>query len=825
MASLGTFLLLAAFVVCSYAAGVSVAGARLRSRRLIESSIGAFYLVTALMTVASAVIVNAFLTDDFTIRYVAHYSDSVQPFFYKITSYWGGLDGSIMFWVFLLSIFGSTAIYVNRERHRELIPYVVAIISTVQMFFLFLMVVHNNPFATFITNPPADGNGLNPALQSYWMVIHPPSLYTGFVGMTIPYAFGMSALITGHLDDAWLRAVRRWTMIGWLFLTIGLMLGMIWAYEELGWGGYWMWDPVENAALLPWFTATAFLHSVMVQERRSMLRVWNVTLVIVTFFLTIFGTFMTRSGVVSSVHAFGEDPKLAWMFSVFMIAILVFSFGFVIYRLPLLRARNTLDSWASREAAFLVNNWILLFCAFFVLFATMFPTLSEAVTGERITVGPPFFNKWMLPIGLVLLFLTGIGPLLAWRKSSVRNLLQQFLWPVVACSVTLAAAFFFGIRLWVSGICFALCAFVSGTVIQEFVRGANVRRGVTGTDIVTALIGLVSRNKRRYGGYIVHVGVVLIFFGFAGESFKLEEEVALKPGQQVTVGRYTLRHDMMKVADDDQKQMVTAYISVFEGGKQIDTLYPSKWFYRKHEGQPTTETAIRRRLDADLYVVLARPEIETQTAFLHINVNPLVNWVWFGFGVIAIGTGIALLPESALSFALAKLPAGAATGTAALLLAVLLSATTLSAQSRSNAQEVAVANLHPLEKHMQGEILCMCGGCKSPLKDCPMLYCHMREPEKKILHDMVEQGQTRDQIVASFVSRYGGQDVLGAPIDKGFNRLAWLFPYLVGVGSAISVGLVAVRLSRKNQASDAADGRDSDAALEQRLDDELRDLD
>jgi cytochrome c-type biogenesis protein CcmF len=825
MASLGTFLLLAAFVVCSYAAGVSVAGARLRSRRLIESSIGAFYLVAALMTVASAVIVNAFLTDDFTIRYVAHYSDSVQPFFYKITSYWGGLDGSIMFWVFLLSIFGSTAIYVNRERHRELIPYVVAIISTVQMFFLFLMVVHNNPFATFITTPPADGNGLNPALQSYWMVIHPPSLYTGFVGMTIPYAFGMSALITGHLDDAWLRAVRRWTMIGWLFLTIGLMLGMIWAYEELGWGGYWMWDPVENAALLPWFTATAFLHSVMVQERRSMLRIWNVTLVIVTFFLTIFGTFMTRSGVVSSVHAFGEDPKLAWMFTVFMVTILVVSFGFVIYRLPLLRARNTLDSWASREAAFLVNNWILLFSAFFVLFATMFPTLSEAVTGERITVGPPFFNKWMLPIGLMLLFLTGIGPLLAWRKSSVRNLANQILWPVVACAVTLAAVTAFGIRLWVSGLCFALCAFVAGTVIQEFVRGANVRRGVTGTDILTALVGLVGRNKRRYGGYIVHLGVVLIFFGFAGETFKLEEEVALKPGQQVTVGRYTLRHDVMKVADDDQKQMVTAYISVFEGDKQIDTLYPSKWFYRKHEGQPTTETAIRRRPNEDLYVVLARPEIETQTAFLHINVNPLVNWVWFGFGVIAIGTGIALLPERAFSFALAKLPAEAATGTAALLLAVLLSAATLSAQTRPAAQQVAVVNLKPLERQMQGEILCMCGGCKSPLNDCPMLYCHMREPEKAILHDMVEQGQSRDQIIASFIQRYGGQDVLGAPLDKGFNRLAWLFPYLVGLGSAISVGLVAVRLSRRQASGDAADLREPDAALEQRLDDELRDLD
>src|SRR5436309_13359598 len=435
MASLGSALLLASFVVCSYAAVISVVGARRGSRRLIESGVGAFYLVSALMAVASAVMINAFLTDDFSIKYVAHYSDSVQPLFYKITSYWGGLDGSIMFWVFLLSIFGSLAVYVNRERHRELIPYVVATISAVQMFFLYLMVVHKNPFTTFLTNVPGDGEGLNPLLQNYWMAIHPPSLYTGFVGMTIPFAFCIAALATGHLDDSWLRAVRRWTMFAWLFLTFGLTLGMIWAYEELGWGGFWGWDPVENAGLLPWFTATAFLHSVMVQERRSMLRVWNVTLVIVTFFLTIFGTFMTRSGIVQSVHAFGQDTVLTWLFSGFMVVILVFSFGLVIYRLPLLRARNELDSWVSREAAFLVNNWILLFSALFVLFATMFPTLSEAITGERLTVGPPFFNRWMLPIGIVLLLLTGIAPLLAWRKSTLTNLRDSFLWPTLAALV------------------------------------------------------------------------------------------------------------------------------------------------------------------------------------------------------------------------------------------------------------------------------------------------------------------------------------------------------------------------------------------------------
>ena len=365
MASLGYYLLLAAFVVCAYAFAASVAGARRRSRRLIESGIGAFYLVAAIMSAVSAVIVYAFVSGDYSIKYVARYSDSVQPLFYKITSYWGGLDGSIMFWVFLLSIFGSTAVYVNRERHRELIPYVVAVISVVEMFFLFLMVVHNNPFQTYLTESPTEGQGLNPLLQNFYMVIHPPTMYTGFVGLTIPFAFGLAALITGFLDDSWLRAVRRWTMISWLFLSVGLGLGMIWAYEELGWGGYWGWDPVENAGLLPWFTATAFLHSVMVQERRGMLRVWNVTLVILTFFLTIFGTFMTRSGVVQSVHAFGEDPELARLFTIFMTAILVVSFGFVIYRLPLLRSRNELDSWISREAAFLANNWILLFSAFF----------------------------------------------------------------------------------------------------------------------------------------------------------------------------------------------------------------------------------------------------------------------------------------------------------------------------------------------------------------------------------------------------------------------------------------------------------------------------
>ena len=829
MASLGTFLLLAAFVTCSYAAVVSVAGARRRSRRLIESGIGAFYLICAIMTAASAVLINAFLTGDYSIKYVVHYSDSVQPILYKLTSYWGGLDGSIMFWVFLLSIFGSLAVYVNRERHRELIPYVVATISVVNMFFLFLMVIHKNPFTTYLTAAPAEGEGLNPLLQNFYMAIHPPSLYTGFVGMTIPFAFGIAALITGHLDDSWLRAVRRWTMFSWLFLSFGLILGMIWAYEELGWGGYWAWDPVENAALLPWFTATAFLHSVMVQERRSMLRVWNVTLVIVTFFLTIFGTFMTRSGVVQSVHAFGDDPILARLFIGFMVVILTFSFGLVIWRLPLLKARNELDSWLSREAAFLVNNWVLLFAALFVLFGTMFPTLSEAVTGQRLTIAGPFFNKWMTPVGLILLVLTGVGPLLAWRRSSFANIAPQFLWPAVAGAAAGALAmFYYQIPVWPSGLCFALCGFVVGTIVQEFWKGAKIRSGNTGTDAFTAMVGLVGKNKRRYGGYIVHVGIVLICFGFAGNARKLDEQVQLKPGQETKIGKYTIKSNGVKVADDGQKQMTTAYLSVFVGGKEIDGLYPAKWAYRRHEQEPTTEVAIRRTPAEDLYAVLGGFDLADQSVTLQLVVNPLVNWIWIGFGIMALGTGIALLPERSYAFALAKMPAEAAATTVAFLFMVLLAGgTTLSAQGMAgdvNTRTSFYART-PFEKQMQHEIVCTCGSCgHQTLAECRKDPCSTSHEMRGTLAAMIDQGMNHDQIIQAFIAKYGSEEMLGAPLDQGFSRLAWLFPYLVGATSAIAVGFAAVKWTRKpNVATTASVPLDS--ALEERIDDELRDLD
>ena len=820
MASLGYYLLLAAFVVAAYAAAMSVAGARRRSRRLVESGVGAFYLLAAIMAAASAVIIYAFVTNDYSIVYVSRYSDSVTPLFYKITSYWGGLDGSIMFWVTLLSFFGSAAVYVNRERHRELIPYVVATISVVQLFFLMLMVVHNNPFTTYLAATPADGSGLNPLLQNFYMAIHPPTMYLGFVGFTIPFAFCMAALITGHLDDSWLRAVRRWTMFAWLFLTIGLMLGMIWAYEELGWGGYWGWDPVENAGLLPWFTATAFIHSVTVQERRGMLRVWNVTLVILTFFLTIFGTFLTRSGVVQSVHAFGEDPEMARLFTAFMATILVVGFGWVIYRLPLLKARNELDSWVSREAAFLANNWILVFGAMFVLFATMFPTLSEAITGERLTVGPPFFNKWMLPVGLILLGLTGVGPLLAWRKSTLINLRDQFLVPVVSGLAVGALVASLGVRVWTSGICWALCGFVAGTIGQEFWRGARVRQTATGTDLFTALIGLVGRNKRRYGGYIVHVGVILIFLGFAGEGLKQDEEAQLRPGQQVVVGDFTVRLDDLRLTDDGQKQMITAHMTVLRDGENIGNVYPSKWYFRKHETQPTTEVAIRRGFAEDLYVVMPAFELETKSASVAVHVNPLVNWIWIGFGLLAIGTGIALLPETVFAFAAAKIPAGAAT-TGVLLFALLLTPGLSWAQQGETVQAVQRSELR---RRLESEVKCMCG-CNAPMGTCPMRpNCSHYDEQAAMLDRLIAEGKGYDEIKAAFIAAHGGQHVLAAPLDEGFNRLAWAFPYGVALVALGAIIVVARRWSHAPRPA-AAGEAGLDPELNARLDDELRNLD
>ncbi len=841
MAAFGTLTLLIALVVATYGAAASIVGVRRRSPRLIESGRAAAYALAAVLGMSSVTIWYAFLTHDFSIKYVQHTSDVATPLFYKITSYWGGLDGSIMWWVFLLSVFSAIAIYTNRNRHKEILPYTVAVLMLIADFFLFVIIFHKNPFDTYLTQAPTRGEGLNPLLQNFYMATHPPSLYTGFVGMSIPFAFAMGALISGHLDDVWITAVRRWTLIAWFFLSMGLTLGMLWAYEELGWGGFWAWDPVENAGFLPWLTATAFFHSIMIQERRGMLKVWNFFLVILTFFMTIVGTFLTRSGVVQSVHAFGEDKKLATMFIVFMVAILVICFSFLFRRLPELRARSTLESPLSREAAFVVNNWILLVCMFFILFATLFPTLSEAVTGERISVGPPFFNKWMVPLGLVLLFLTGVGPLIAWRKATVSHLRYQFTWPALSAAAVLVACLVKGLHRdsLAPVICFTFCAFTCATVVQEFARGASIRRRNTGSDVLTALMGMILRGRRRYGGYLVHLGIVLMFLGFAGQAYQKDEEKHLKPGQTYNFGRYQLRFDRLRHEEDRQKEMLTADFTIMKGGQAIDRMHPARWYFNGRNGEFTTEVAIRRSPAEDLYITLGGVDFTDNAATFKLVVNPLVDWVWFGFMLLAFGTGIALLPETALAPIAARVNAGVAargTGTATLLL--LLSAGMLLAPGRARAQTPSPAHIQEEMAWFGTNLRCECGmggrGCGHMLKDCGAECGGAPHTRQEILA-FLQQGKSRQEIIDIFVQRYGGAHVLGAPPDRGFNRLAWALPYGLGVAGAGALAYTAWRYSRRGKSAQepqaAADERvlatdpQLREGLEDRLDDELSRLD
>jgi cytochrome c-type biogenesis protein CcmF len=839
MAAFGTLTLLIALVVATYAGVISLIGARRGNRRFVESGRAGVYALAGILGLSSVALVYAFVTHDYSIKYVQHYSDASSPLFYQITAYWGGLDGSILWWVFLLSVFSAVAVYTNRHRHPELLPWVVVVLMAIADFFLYVIIFHKNPFDTFLTDIPTTGKGLNPLLQNAYMVTHPPSLYTGFVGMSIPFAFGLAALISGQLDDAWIASVRKWTLGAWFFLSMGLTLGMLWAYEELGWGGFWGWDPVENAGFLPWCTATAFLHSIMIQERRGMMKIWNVTLIILTFFLTIFGTFMTRSGIVQSVHAFGQDTTLAWIFTAFMALIMLVSFGFVIKRMPELRARGTLDSWLSREAAFTVNNWILLFVAFFIMFATMFPTISDKFMGERITVGPPFFNKWMVPIGLVLLFLTGIGPGIAWRKATASHLRYQFTAPLVACLVTIGICFAVGLQSsWAAVVCFGFCAFTFTTIAQEFWRGIAIRKKNTSSDAFTALIGMVLRGKRRYGGYIVHVGIVLMFVGFAGTAYQKEAEIHAAPGQNTKVGRYDIHFDRLAHEEDRQKEMVTGEVTASVDGKVIDHLRPAKWFFHGHEAEPTTEVAIRRAPSEDLYITLGGYDLSEGTAMLKVVVNPVVDWIWFGFMLLAIGTGIALTPDSVLekmtsrALAAAGGPARApGAASVALWIGVGLAATLAPNTAVAQMMEGQAEAPSPVgvdENWLVRNIVCQCGSCRHMLLECASENCGHAIQDRIEIRQLLDQKKTREDVIQYFIKKYGSQVALAAPLDQGFNRLAWLLPYSLGTIAAGGMVYGAYRLTRKPKAAEAAPAASQaaeDPDIADKLEDELRNLD
>jgi cytochrome c-type biogenesis protein CcmF len=615
-----------------------------------------------LLILASAGVMTAFLTDQFQYWYVASYSNRELETFYKVSGLWAGQRGSLLFWALLLSGFSSITVFINRKRNREFMPYVAGVLLGILAFFVVVLLFAGvNPFEQ-LAFTPANGQGLNPQLQNYWMTIHPPTLYLGFTAFTIPFAFAVAALLNGRLDARWIVLTRRWTLLSWFFLSIGIVLGMRWAYEELGWGGYWFWDPVENASLLPWLTATAFLHSVMIQENRGMLKVWNMSLVVLTFLLTIFATFLTRSGLIESVHSFAQELTIAYIFLTFMGTVLAGSIVLIIYRLPSLQSENRIESFVSRESAFLFNNLILLGAAFAVMWGTLFPLIAEGITGQPVSVGPPFFNKVNLPIGLMLLALTGVGPVIAWRRASKRNLQKNFVWPVLAGMVTSAVLFTLGARHPLALTTWSLGVFVLVILATEFWKGTRARARIEGEGIFLAFYHLVTRNRRRWGGYTVHVGMVMIFMGFAGSAYNVDVRQHMVPGDVVEVESpfghsYELTYEGLSIsAGRGQRNLAwqwIALVSVKKDGNPVGNLTTEKRQYVTAD-QPMTEVGIRSTPVEDLYIILSAidnlngalsEEASDQGIDLQVLVKPLIGWIWFGTLILAVGSLLALWPS------------------------------------------------------------------------------------------------------------------------------------------------------------------------------------
>jgi cytochrome c-type biogenesis protein CcmF len=649
---IGELSLWVALLMAAWSTTASFAGARLRRDELVESGVRGLYATFVMVLLASIGLWTALLTKDFSLEYVAGKISSTMPSVYIFTAFWSGQAGSLLFWALILAFYSTVAIATTRKRNRELVPYATGTLAAILLFFIAVDAFKANPF-TRLDFTPLDGRGMNPQLQNPGMAIHPPNLYLGYVATAIPFAFAIAALFTRRLDAEWLSVVRRWTLLSWFFLTIGIVLGMWWAYVELGWGGYWAWDPVENASFLPWLTNTAFLHSIMIQEKRGMLRKWNVVLVVLSFLLSVFGTTITRSGVIESVHSFSQSPVGTWFVLFFFVTT-----GITVYligtRLPNLEAKAELESMVSREAAFLYNNLALCGIAFAVLWGTVFPILSEWVKNEKITVGPPFFNSVNIPLGLFLLALTGIGPLIAWRKASVSNLKRQFASPGLFGLFVGAVLFALGMRNSYVLVAYVLCGFVTGTIVQEFYKGIRARQAIHEEALVRAFIHLVARNRRRYGGYIVHAGIVMLFAAFAGMAFKKESDVTLRTGQAFqTTDPYghSWKFVSQGVSTSDRRDrfVKAAALDAYEDGKRVGLITAEKRQYKDALGNDLfneiTEIGLKSTARQDVYVVLTQVP-DASTAELRITFNPLVVWVWIAGFLMLIGGLIVMWPQA-----------------------------------------------------------------------------------------------------------------------------------------------------------------------------------
>src|SRR6266850_2841010 len=653
MSQIGSFALLLALGLSAYSflAGIlALFGRDAGSMRLGETARRAGIAAFGAVLLAAIILVISAFRDDFSIAYIFHHSNRELPAAYKFAVLWSGQEGSLLFWSLLLGGYG----FVLRLRYKacpRLFAHASVVIAAVQVFFLMILNFAAQPFGVTQGALPPDGNGLNPLLQYPEMVIHPPMLYLGYIGFTIPFAFALGALIMKYPGDKWIHITRRWTMVTWCFLTIGVFLGAHWAYSVLGWGGYWGWDPVENASLMPWLTGTAFLHSVMMQEKRGMLKTWNMWLIFATFLLSIFGTFLTRSGVVSSVHAFAQSSIGDWFVGFLAVTFAVCLFFYVKNRSHL-RSENRLESLISRESSFLFNNLLLLLACFTVLWGTWFPLISEYVQGNKVTVGPPFYNKVAIPVALLLLLLTAVGPLLAWRKTSFESLKRNFMWPALGALLVGILMVAFGVRPWQDIAFFyalmaaMLSALVAMTVTSEFVRGGRVISRHTGQNLLASMVHLFHRNTRRYGGYIVHFGVAVVIIGILGTPFNQDKEKEMGFGDKMTIGAYTLVCESYTQDDNPNYSNEWAMISVFKGDRKLETMYPERRFYKASQ-QPQTLPRIRSTYKEDLYLTYEGVDGGTGKPIIKAHLNPLVMWIWVGVLIMIGGTILALIPNAA----------------------------------------------------------------------------------------------------------------------------------------------------------------------------------
>jgi cytochrome c-type biogenesis protein CcmF len=663
MPEFGSFALLLALVLSAYtlvmgavalwrsrsASGITAGGEG--AGRLGETARRAGIASFIALSCSAFALVWAAFTNDYSVSYILHHTNKDLSTAYKFSALWSGQEGSLLLWAWLLSAYG----FVLRMRHKvdvRLSAFASTILAGIQVFFLLLLNFAAPPFAIQPGPVAQDGFGLNPLLQYPEMVIHPPMLYLGYVGFSVPFAFALGALMMRYPGEKWIHITRRWTMVTWLFLTCGIFLGAHWAYSVLGWGGYWGWDPVENASLMPWLTGTAFLHSVMMQEKRGMMKTWNVWLIFSTFLLTILGTLLTRSGIVSSVHAFAQSSIGGWFYGFILVVFAVCLFTFFRQK-DHLKSENKLESLVSRESSFLFNNLILLVACFTVLWGTLFPVLSEYVQGSKVTVGAPFYNRVNIPIGLFLLFLTGVGPLLAWRSTSLRSIRRNFVLPTIAMAVTFVVVIIAGVRPWSAGddmqseifslVTFTLAAGVITAIAAEFLRGAAVVRTQTGKSLFGSIVMLVRRNTRRYGGYIIHFGIVVMFIGIAGGAFNQSREQEMGFGDEMKMGPYRLVCQSFSQDSNPNYDTEFALLDVYKGQKKITQLAPERRFYNASQ-TTSTMVALHSTLAQDLYVIYEGKNPDTDKPIIKVFINPLMNWIWIGVLIVVLGTFVALVP-------------------------------------------------------------------------------------------------------------------------------------------------------------------------------------